>query len=79
MSEADEDDELLEDDLNDSAITHFNESPYCKSTCSYSNHSGPTSAVIWLCYYIEHKLTIISLPIFKILTSEVFLRIFGRI
>ena len=31
MSEADEDDDLLEDELNDTAITHFNENPFCKS------------------------------------------------
>lgn len=30
MSEADEDEELLEDELNDTTITHFNESPWCK-------------------------------------------------
>lgn len=43
MSEADEDDDLLEDELNDTAITHFNENPFCKSrdqnnSCNYINN-----------------------------------------
>ena len=31
MSEADEDDELLDDDLGETTITRFTENPYCKS------------------------------------------------
>ena len=30
MSEADEDEELLDDDLGDKVITMFSESPWCK-------------------------------------------------
>ena len=30
MSEADEDDELLDDDLGESTITRFTDNPYCE-------------------------------------------------
>ena len=31
MSEADEDDDLMEDDLDGSSITRFSDNPWCKS------------------------------------------------
>ena len=33
MSEADEDDELLDDDLGEKVITRFSENPWCEYCC----------------------------------------------
>ena len=65
MSEADEDDDLLEDELNDTAITHFNENPFCKShdqnnSCNNINNNNGNFKKIKSVFIHVHVLLIVN-------------------